>query len=222
MWVICCGMRRSGSTLLYQLTERLVVDTGHGEAIGATRDYGPHFMAEITAQHGHKAGKLVLKTHEFNHDWRVWLEQDAAKGLYVYRNLYDVLVSASMNDPDVSLDDLDSLRYRADWLVAQHQHWGQRPNMLIMRYADLVGATAAAVMAIGDHLGIRVSQRWAIHLAWAHSVAQQRQRENGAYWRVKDRIRDGRVGMWRDYVTEDQAMRLIAVVSTVDAPELKV
>lgn len=222
MWVICCGMRRSGSTLLYQLAERLVVDSGHGEAIGATRDYGPDYAALMWAQHGHKAGMLVLKTHEYIDDWGGELARDAAKGLYVYRNLYDVLVSASMNDPDVKLDDLDSLRYRADWLVAQHRRWITQPNMLIIRYADLVGATAAATVAIGEHLGIRVSQRWAVHLAWAHSVAQQKERENGAYWRVKDRIRDGRVGMWRDYVTEDQAMRLIAVVSTLDVPELKV
>jgi len=58
-------------------------------------------------------------------------------------------------------------------------------------------------------------------LAWAFSISQQKARTNGAAWSIRERIRDGRVGMWRDHVTPEQADRLLDIVGTVDVPELK-
>ena len=216
--MICCGMRCSGSTLLYQLAERLVEDTGRGQGIGATEDY--ESLAHLNAAHAHRRGWLVVKTHEFTHDWRGVLEQ-GSHGLYVYRNLYDVLVSETMNNVALSLDDPDSLRAHAAWLVEQHRQWMAMPATLVLTYADLVGDIAGSVMRIAAHLGIRISQRWGLHLAWAFSISQQKARTNGAAWSIRERIRDGRVGMWRDHVTPEQADRLLDIVGTVDVPELK-
>ena len=210
MWIICCGMRRSASTLLYQITRRLVEDTGRGQGIGATED-GCLMAHPPTDQW------QVLKTHERNERLAEALVNNQARGLYIYRNLYDVLVSASWNDPAVDLNNPDRVRERAAWLVDTYQFWTAQPNMLTLRYVDLTGRTPAAVKAIGHHLGLRVSDRWALHLAWTYSVPQQKARDHGADWRIADRIRDGRVGMWRDYVTDTQADLLHEIGQT--APE---
>jgi hypothetical protein len=213
MWVICCGMRRSASTLLYQIAERLVVDTGRGISIGATEDYGDGYMAAIWAKYAPPRQMVVLKTHEFTHDWRNELETGQARGLYVYRDLRDVLVSGSWNNPPLSLDDEAGLRQRAAWLVEQHRHWTAQPSMLVLDYVTFTTDVAAGMRAVANHLGLRIAPQWADHLAWAFSILEQKRRKLNEYWGVRDRIRDGRPGMWREYVTAEQAARIERVVA---------
>jgi hypothetical protein len=217
MWVICCGMRRSASTLLYQIAERLAVDTGRGIGIGATEDYGEGYMAAIWAKYAPPRQMIVLKTHEFTHTWREELETGQARGLTIYRDLRDALVSGSWNQPPLSLDDDDGLRQRAQWLAEQHRQWAAQPGMLVLTYASFVSDVAACVRAIADHLGLRIAPQWADHLAWAFSIPEQKRRKLSEYWGVRDRIRDGRPGMWREHVTAEQADRIKRIVSEVDA-----
>jgi hypothetical protein len=219
MWVIACGMRRSGSTLLYQIARRLVEDTGRGVGVGATEDYTGLDVLFGTSAEGQRW--RVVKTHEPAPEWAATLKAGDARGLYVYRNLYDVLVSASWNDGKVTLDDPTTLRNRAHWLADTYRFWSVQPNTLVLRYADLVGDPIGAVQAVGRHLEMRVSYRWALHLAWTYSTDQQRNRDNGADWRIAQRIHDGRIGAWRDYVTYDQTRVLMDIVSEIDIPELK-
>ena len=66
-YVICCGMRRSGSTLQYQLAKAILA------------------AARVDCQ--------VLKTHRMTAEQKRWITAGDAKCLYIYRDIRDVVVS---------------------------------------------------------------------------------------------------------------------------------
>ena len=60
MWVFCCAMFRSASTLQFQITTRLVKESGSGVQIGwidATR------FAEARSSYADEPGYKVIKVH---------------------------------------------------------------------------------------------------------------------------------------------------------------
>src|SRR5262245_39428525 len=83
-------MPRSGSTLQFQLTAHLV----EGAGLGTRVEWGPsgEFPRVRDARAG-QPGWKVFKTHACTPDVRAELDAGRARGVYVYRDVRDVVVS---------------------------------------------------------------------------------------------------------------------------------
>ncbi len=170
MWVVCGGMKRSGSTLQYQLAARLV------ERLGAGRRYPKQDLAseEIPENEPAGGGWTVFKTHICSERVASILREGRAKGLYVYRDLRDVVVSLMAMkghafEKTMSRRDLPKA-------VDQFGRWTSCPGLLVSRYEEMIVDPAREVARIGGHLGLEVPPSLAMEIAADYTVERQKAR----------------------------------------------
>lgn len=171
MWIFCCGMRRSGSTLHYNLTCELVNKTQAGQIIGWADDKS---FPEIYEHHKNESGLLVIKCHEFIDQASDLIDSGQAKGVYVYRDLRDVIVS-SMNVNEQTFEWVLRKGYLESLLNSYHL-WTQQKNMLISCYKDLMQDVPHEVMRIARFLGLEIEETLANTIADKYSLKKQKER----------------------------------------------
>ena len=90
MWVFCCGMRRSGSTLQYQLTARIAEE----EAVGKRVEWvEPADFPVLRERYKDYNGLKVFKSHIYTPEMGEEFEKKNALGVYIYRDIRDAFVS---------------------------------------------------------------------------------------------------------------------------------
>jgi hypothetical protein len=217
-------MQRSGSTLQFQLTARLVEAAGLGRRVEWVRpaDF-PDLRDQLAAETGWKVFKIHVCTPEMATEFR----RDNAMGVYTYRDLRDVLVSM-MRKYQQSFDDLIARGFLAHCLE-QHQQWTALPHVLTTRYEDMIANLPAEVERLAAHLGIAVSADTCRQLAEEHSIDQQRARIQestrtgdlregiikGMFYNPvtnlhTNHIHEGAVGAWTQILDAAQVERLEA------------
>lgn len=218
MWIICCGMKRSGSTLQYQLTAHLVETAGLGRRIGWTERF-----SDAQAQATTISGWKVYKNHNYEAAIGAEMAQGHGKGLYIYRDLRDVFVSFmyKQNAPFDRLWKRDILRE----LIEQYDLWTAHPQVLISRYETMMSDVPAEIRRIATHLGIPIDPTDAERIAAEYAVDKQIERiENAREVQVvnekavfdthhllhENHISEhqGQVGQWRASLTMEQAGRI--------------
>jgi len=90
MWIFCGGMPRSGSTLQFHLTAHLVEHAGRGTRVEWVRPEEFPCLRDKYAEHD---GWKVFKTHVCTAEVQAEFEALNAKGVYVFRDVRDVVVS---------------------------------------------------------------------------------------------------------------------------------
>ncbi|NJL21300.1 MAG: hypothetical protein HC895_11515 [Leptolyngbyaceae cyanobacterium SM1_3_5] len=89
MWVFCCGMFRSASTLQFQITSQLVQESGTGIQVGwidAKR------FAEVRSSYP-DAGYKVIKVHLCPAAIQAEFRAGNALGIYIHRDIRDAYAS---------------------------------------------------------------------------------------------------------------------------------
>jgi hypothetical protein len=213
-------MKRSGSTLQYQLTAHLVELAQLGQRIGWTERF-----SDAQAQAVGIKGWKVYKNHNYEAAIGAEMARGAAKGLYVYRDLRDVFVSF-MYKQEAPFDRLwkrDILRE----LIEQYDLWTAHPQVLVSRYETLMEDVAGEVRRIATHLEIPIDAIEADRIAAEYAVDKQIERiENAREVQVvnekaifdkhhllhENHISEhqGQVGQWRDSLTTEQASLIVA------------
>lgn len=170
MWIFCGGMRRSGSTLQFQLTAHLVEQAGRGARVGpATPDEFPRLRAEYAERPGWK----VFKTHRRTDEMLAELEKGSARGVYVYRDVRDVIVSR-INRSGRSFERI--WRESLDSVLESFEQWTSLDAVLVSRYEDMVADVAGEVRRIGAHLDIAVTLEESQEIAAQYTPARQLER----------------------------------------------
>ena len=222
MWVFCCGMQRSGSTLQFQLTAHLVEAVGLGRRVEWVRpgDF-PNLRDQVAAEPGWKVFKIHVCTPEMAAEFH----RDNAMGVHTYRDLRDVLVS-TMRKYQRTFDDLMASGFLAHCLD-QHQQWTALPHVLATKYEDMIANLPAEVERLAAHLGIAVSADTCRQIAEEHSIDQQRARieestrtgdlregiVKGMFYNPvtnlhTNHIHEGAVGAWTQILDASQVARL--------------
>ena len=211
MWIFCGGMPRSGSTLQFQLTAHLVEHAGLGSRVEWVR---PNEFPSLRDKHAAARGWKVFKTHACTPEIRAELEAGNAKGVYVFRDIRDVLVSR-MKKAGVAFDHLWEGRF-LDRALTGFDAWTSIEAVLVSRYEEMVADVPGEVGRIAAHLGIAVARDECERMASEYTLARQRERirkakATGRLQRVPgrgvsydpvsnlhvDHIRSGRSGEWR-------------------------
>lgn len=170
MWIFCAGMRRSGSTLQFQLTAHLVEQAGRGARVEpATPDEFPRLQADPAGQDGWK----VFKTHRRTDEMLAELQGGNAKGVYVYRDVRDVIVSR-INRSGRSFERI--WKESLDSVLESFEQWTSLDAVLVSRYEDMVADVAGEVRRIAAHLDIAVSREESQEIAAQYTPARQLER----------------------------------------------
>jgi len=224
MWIFCCGMPRSGSTLQFQITAQLVEEAGLGKRMEAVK---PAAFGKLRKQYAAEPGWKVFKIHTCTDKVEKEFHRQNAVGIYVYRDLRDVVVS-TMRKSDMTFEALSSLGFLED-RFEEYQKWTSLPRVLVSKYEEMIAGLPAEVRRIAAHLGITLSAEAYQQIAAEHSLERQKERieasikngnlregvVKGMFYNPTtnlhtNHIHDGAVGGWKEVLSAEQVERIEA------------
>ncbi|WNZ23791.1 sulfotransferase [Leptolyngbya sp. NK1-12] len=153
MWVFCCGMYRSASTLQFQITTHLVQQFDLGQVVGwidANR------FAEVRQQDKQEAGLKVIKVHKCTEAIKAEFLNNNAIGIYAHRDVRDVYASM-MKQRQKSFEFLWNEGFLESCLE-NYRKWTSLPNVLVSQYQKIIADPADEVRRIATHLQNPVDQ----------------------------------------------------------------
>lgn len=227
MWIFCCGMYRSASTLQFQIASRLIQDFHTGHAVGwvDVKRFG-----QVQATYGHCAGMKLVKVHRCTEAIAAEFHQNNARGIYTFRDLRDVFASY-MKQRRMSFEALWQEDLVVDCLNNYHW-WTTLPHVLVSQYDCIVNDIALEVQRIASHLAISVCPEQATAIAQDYNLEQQKRRiqqfrdqllqhshhpnNDRALEDAHDEhsllhinhLDSGKIGRWKDDLTEEQVSRI--------------
>jgi hypothetical protein len=187
MWIACCGMRRSASTLQYHITRDMVKLNG-GVDCGWVRI--PDINRTIQ-WHGEDA-MAAFKVHgvldrRFGAAFLPLLGAGRGAGVYIYRDPRDVYASLKKfrrdSDP---FDDLPSI-------LDEYKFWTDLPNVYVSRYDDVVNDIAQEARNIASFIGLNLDNADAERMAKDYSLDAQRKRLPKKGW-------DASTTLWSNHI----------------------
>lgn len=229
MWVFCCGMQRSGSTLQFQIAARLVEQAGLGKRVEWVE---PDRFPELRERYAEVPGLKVFKNHVCTDEMAAEFARGNAVGIYSYRDPRDVFVS-NIKKYASSFEQLWCGGF-LETSLWNYRRWTRLPRVLVSRYETMIGDPAAEVQRIAAHLGIALDAQTRLRIAGEYSMEKQRQRIAGfAAGTLKDgyagarydpesmlhadHIQGGVVGGWRGRLTTGE----LALIETAAAGWLR-
>jgi len=171
LWIFCGGMPRSGSTLQFQITAHLVEQAGLGHRVEWVP---PAEFPRLRERYGAAPGWKVFKTHICTDEVRALLDAHEAKGVYVYRDVRDAVVSR-MRERQEPFAHVWQRGFLAR-VLTNFDSWTSTPGMLVSRYDEMIADVAGEVERIARHLGISVGRDHCARVAAEYTIDRQRAR----------------------------------------------
>jgi hypothetical protein len=170
MWVFCCGMMRSASTLQYQIAAAIVESAGIGEGVGVAPS------PEVLERHRASSDLYVTKAHLFRPDYAPLFAERQAKAVYIYRDLRDVVVSW-MNMQRLSFDEVMDGDFVDAHCLEPYYQWMSVDDKLVSRYEDLMrDGPAAEAIRIARYLGVGLDGETLRAIAARYTLDEQKKR----------------------------------------------
>lgn len=170
-WVFCCGMKRSGSTLQYQITKEIVESAGVGKAIGGV--YRSTFN-DVYDKYAEDDGLLVVKCHDYFSDMQRLSDAQKVKAIYSYRDIRDVIVSM-LNATDQSFWHLMRAGF-VERMLNNYQHWTTMQDVMVTQYENMVADVPAEVSKIARFLEISLDEQTSKDIAERYELKRQKER----------------------------------------------
>jgi len=222
MWVFCGGMKRSGSTLQYQIASQLVEQSGVGIRIKwFPSSQFPALRDQYAGIHCHK----VFKSHDCTAEIAREISENGALGFHIYRDLRDVIAS-QMQMSRVTFDQLWSAGFLHE-CVDNCVRWLALPRVISMRYEDIIRDLPRLVHSIAAHLSLSMDPEQCARVAADFDLARQRRRieESNRKQRLEraaaigsdllfdphsllhaNHIQTGLCGAWREILTPEESL----------------
>jgi len=171
MWIFCCGMLRSGSTLHYQLTKELVELKNLGYGLGWAE--GEKFY-DLYEKHRHNNTIKVIKIHRYIPKAKELTVAGEAKIIHVYRDVRDIVVSILNKDKKSFWDIIRANLLQS--LVIESKSWCNLESALVSKYEDMVDDLPKETKKIAEYLEINLEEGLADRIALNFSIEQQKKR----------------------------------------------
>lgn len=206
-------MRRSGSTLTFQVT-RALLELNHEITVTEPQTGIGVEPAEIPAVAA--SPEIVLtKMHTVSKSVRDQLPKQGAYYIYTARDPRDAVASL-IRKGRLSYDDPARIGFAKDF--AKKERIGsllypKMPNSWIGFYEDFVDDVPYLIRSIAKFLNIKVTDEWVENLAAELDIDKQRERSQAVSqdFSVRQQTRltvnhitDGRPGSWRDTLLPDE------------------
>ena len=206
-------MRRSGSTLVFQITRALLEAKGDLDVVNPKEGLGVPLdqISSIAAN----SRPILTKIHTIPKAQRPFLPRQNAKYIYTARDPRDAVASLIRKG---RVDVLDTTRVGLALDIAKKELTGakiysQMPDLWTGFYEEFVDNIPALISALAKFLDVTVNEEWIEKLAVDLDIDKQRERSlainSDPGIRVETRltsnhITDGRVGSWRETLTETE------------------
>jgi len=169
MWIFCCGMMRSGSTLQYQITAQLLEKANLGKRIEWAE---PEMFPELQAKHADYKGWKVFKAHICTDEIKSEFEKNNAKGVYVFRDIRDAFVSM-MKKGGMTAEKLMQSSVFLDSCLDEYAKWTVLPGVLVSRYEDMIEDLPGEVERLAAHLDIPCDRSMCEQIASEYTINKQ-------------------------------------------------
>jgi FkbM family methyltransferase len=151
MWIFCCGAKRSGSTLQYNLLAETVELSKIGKRIEYVK---PLEFGIVREKYKDYDGYKVFKTHVLTEEIRNEIMHGNAICFYVYRDIRDVIVSFKNKGW------LGSIKGAIKQYLDDYNSWMSIEDRLIVRrYEDFYDKLDHELAFISKFLGIELSEQ---------------------------------------------------------------
>ena len=201
-------MIRSGSTLQYQLANEILAKAGPVQKLGFI------FPDKQVPAESSQGAPGSCKLHHWDEKLGAKLIAHEAIGLYCFRDLRDVAVSA-MRKFNISFEELWEKR----WLhtaVRDGERWLDMPNVYSAKYELLVNELVAETSRIAAWIGLRLETRTIAAIATDHSFDAQKRRfglakpdstlgYDAESLLHSNHLHEGAVDGWRKILSDEQA-----------------
>jgi hypothetical protein len=171
MWIVCCGMIRSGSTLQYQLTKEIVESSGYGIGVGWMDKEQLKFELQKTTD---EKKLKVVKCHDYFKEVSDLILRDKAKGIYVYRDLRDVIVSL-MNKRNQNFESIFSIEMIKS-LIDHNMKWNRIETLYVSKYEEMMTNLPDEISNIAALLEISIDNSFVTNVAQKYSLKNQKKR----------------------------------------------
>jgi hypothetical protein len=235
MWIFCCGMPRSASTLQFQIVSKLVEEARKGQRIEWAEHYDfPKIRAKYREYQGWKVFKVHIPTEEILSEF----DRNNAKGIYIYRDIRDAVVS-NIRRLGIESNMPKRKEMIGKWCkkwIKYHNQWTAFPQTMVSRYETTVGDIFHEVQRIAAHLDISLTHAECRQIADEFSLEKQVRRiekmKNESLPKLGDRnetvidphsllhsnhIYSGKNGQWKDFLSPDE----LNAVNNLITPWLK-
>jgi len=167
MIIFAAGMRRAGSTVIFNIARELVEDTKTGRALTLQE----HKIDEIK-KHVHSSQLVVVKAHAFP---AAGVENESKfKILMSVRDIREVCGSV-MRLMNLSFDAVVN-KHLLDGYIGEQQTWNAFPVKYFRRYEDWVGNLRKETLSITSYLELDASREMCNKIAdrWSFEETQKR------------------------------------------------
>ena len=209
MLVLVCGMHRSGSTLVWQIT-RLLLEGQPG--LRNPRDVE---LKDFSAAAADPEDLLMAKVHYRPTFAEEEFPREGAIYLYTYRDVRDAIASLYRKGRYTKRDPRRgprNSRLAARREMAGSEMWTSMPGVWVAKYEDFREDVPGLVLNLARTLQVEVSDERLSAICAEVDIDAQKQRVQAALVvgidedsRItQNHITDGREGAWRDTLTEGE------------------
>lgn len=218
MWVICCGMPRSGSTLQYQIAAKLIEDAGIGKRVGWCL---PADFPRLRDKFTHYKKMKVFKSHVATKEILKEFDEHNAVGVYIFRDIRDV-VASHMRKYSTDFQEILKIKFIDRW-IDNYYKWVTLDKVQVSKYEVVISDLVAEVKRISEHLGLFLSKQQYAKIASEFEINKQLERieefkktlspkelkKNGVVYDAHSQLHinhiySGKIGVWKDYLTQKE------------------
>lgn len=160
-FILCCGMRRSASTLQYNIVSNLLEISNNGISLGF---YENDVIEDAIKEHLNDKGYVAIKTHLFSPMAYDLYKQNRLKIVFSIRDIRDIFVSSMHKWYNGKFWHTYNPTYNKQ-LMKDYGDWTQFNNRHQKRYEDIVTDLEREILDIADYLNINIDRKLAIELA---------------------------------------------------------
>jgi len=223
--IFCCGMNRGGSTLQYQIVAKIIESNNIGIALGWIGIPNPETLTTLDNIARRRDKYAVVKCHQYATEAGAYIELGKAKGVYIYRDIRDVVVSMGHKFFD-SIDSAIENNCVSNSLN-DFYGWSALRGVYTSQYEEVILDLASEVKSIASFLELELQPSQITAIAQSLNLDRQKEKIASFNYQVdgidnsdeekniqdyydpvsqlhNQHIRSGKHGQWQTELTSEQ------------------
>ena len=211
-------MPRSGSTLQFQITAKLVEDSGLGKRVEWCR---PIDFPRLVDKYSKYKKMKVFKSHIATDEIMKEFYKQNAYGVYIFRDIRDV-VASHIRKYSKDFQEILRIQFIEKW-IDNYYKWVNLDKVLVSKYEEVMLDLITEVKRISSHLGIFLNEQHYLDIAAEFDIGKQRDRinkfkktlspeelnKNGVKYDPHsllhiNHIHSGEIGIWKNHLTKKE------------------